>query len=339
MLEPGVYEVSWYERAAAGGFGVRVVSPALGPVATLSAATVVPATADRWVRNSTNVMGLPPASEWQRVRARITVADGLPSEEPYFISFYLATGADYPPTPGVTAIQASFAGPQLEVVNATDTFPTAYFPTNDVGEAPVGLCADDTGGALRSQFVRRCYPVCATGIGCAEGTETNICYWEADFEITLDAIERGNLFASGGFAVGNFNYRVDTLAVNLVGTNLRDCSRVTDAAGCYSNGNIPYSILHDGGFEVRNHLGEEHRVSIFPGRIVSARALAAERYLTNPLSSADRSLLTDYARTEFRGRPINGRYRIRIHETPGLVWENVEDIQVVLNYRYWTRQE
>jgi hypothetical protein len=30
---------------------------------------------------------------------------------------------------------------------------------------------------------------------------------------------------------------------------------------------------------------------------------------------------------------------IRIHGRPEVVWENIEDIQVLLRYDYWTRQD
>ena len=37
------------------------------------------------------------------------------------------------------------------------------------------------------------------------------------------------------------------------------------------------------------------------------------------------------------GRPLSGVYRLRIHDTPTLDWQKLEDIQLVLNYRYWSR--
>lgn len=97
--------------------------------------------------------------------------------------------------------------------------------------------------------------------------------------------------------------------------------------------------MHMGPFGVRNHMGRLYDAPLFTGRIERARALAAERYVTNPISSADRSLIEPYVRTELRGRPLSGTYLLRIWDDPTLAWENVEDIQIVLNYRYWTRQE
>ncbi|NOY91893.1 MAG: hypothetical protein GXP55_11910 [Deltaproteobacteria bacterium] len=76
-----------------------------------------------------------------------------------------------------------------------------------------------------------------------------------------------------------------------------------------------------------------------PGVILRARALNAERVLTNPLSSADRGLVAPYERTEFWGRPLRGTYTLRIHGRPEVQWSNLEDVQILLDYRYWTRQE
>jgi hypothetical protein len=39
---------------------------------------------------------------------------------------------------------------------------------------------------------------------------------------------------------------------------------------------------------------------------------------------------------EFRGRPLDGGYRLRIWDSPGLMWNRLEDVQIILNYRYWS---
>jgi hypothetical protein len=58
---------------------------------------------------------------------------------------------------------------------------------------------------------------------------------------------------------------------------------------------------------------------------------------TNALTSSQRTLLEDYWKDELRGRPLPGLYTLRIWEVPGLQWRNLEDIQLILEYRYWTR--
>ena len=90
---------------------------------------------------------------------------------------------------------------------------------------------------------------------------------------------------------------------------------------------------------MRNHVGEEYHAPLFVGRIEQAKALAAERAITNPISSADRALLGDYLRTELRGRPLDGTWRLRIYDADGFDFSRVEDVQLVLFYKYWTRFE
>jgi hypothetical protein len=75
---------------------------------------------------------------------------------------------------------------------------------------------------------------------------------------------------------------------------------------------------------------------VFDGSIEHARGLALERYITNPISSTDRELLKDYMRAEFAGRPLDGNFTVRVWEEPGVDLEAIEDVQLVLNYRYWT---
>ena len=38
-----------------------------------------------------------------------------------------------------------------------------------------------------------------------------------------------------------------------------------------------------------------------------------------------------------RGRPLAGNYRMRIWDEAGIRFDRVEDVQIVMGYRYWTR--
>ena len=136
---------------------------------------------------------------------------------------------------------------------------------------------------------------------------------------------------------GNYNYRADALSLNFVGTNVRDCAGSPFPSGCYGSGFVNYSIEHLGPYPVSNHQGERYEPPLFTGLIESARGLSAERYLTNPLSSADRALIEPYSRGEFRGRPLTGTYVIRIWDDGVVNFDHIEDIQILLDYRYWTR--
>ena len=68
------------------------------------------------------------------------------------------------------------------------------------------------------------------------------------------------------------------------------------------------------------------------------KALAAEQYLTMPLSSDDQGLITQpgIEHQEFGGRPLDGAYTLRIWDSPDLNWNALQDIQIVFNYEYWS---
>ncbi len=42
-------------------------------------------------------------------------------------------------------------------------------------------------------------------------------------------------------------------------------------------------------------------------------------------------------RTEFQGRPLDGNYALRVWDEEGVSFDAMEDAQIVLRYRYWTR--
>ena len=198
------------------------------------------------------------------------------------------------------------------------------------------LCEDTDGSAFRSRWRRKCERTCVAG-GAACSSMVTRCFWETDFALDIARDDSRWLTSGAGYARGNYNYRTEAVAVNFVGTALRDCEGVASGSVCYANGSIPYSIYHDAGFQVRNHVGNIYSAPLNPGRIETARGLAAERYITNPTSGADSALLSGYMRREMQGRPIAGNYRIRVWDEPGVMFDRIEDVQLIIDYRYWTR--
>jgi hypothetical protein len=221
------------------------------------------------------------------------------------------------------------------------TIPTAFELTNSLAQVSLEACEDTDGTAFRdTRWGRReCVLLCNSGFSgdCARDQQREYCYREASFHLSQDQIETGSVLSQSGFALGNFNYRIETLALNFVGTDVRNCENSDLPTTCYAAGFVPYSVVHRGPYFVRNHDGGDFEVPLFIGNIEHARGLATERYITNPISDSDRSLLADYTRAEFQGRPLDGHFAIRVWEDDGFDFNAIQDVQVVLNYRYWTR--
>jgi hypothetical protein len=219
--------------------------------------------------------------------------------------------------------------------------PVPFTETTGAGMRMLPVCEDTDGTNFRREAWRRnCQYLCGNGLSdsCSPEDSSAHCYWETEFFVSPKAIDRGDIFSSSGFARGNFNYRLDSIALNFVGSAARVCTDPLLPSTCYNAGWIPYSLEHRGPYTVLNNFGDYYDAPLFTGRIEHARGLAVERYITNPISSADQSLISQYTTTQFRGRPLTGWYVLRVWDEPGVNFEGIEDVQVVLNYRYWTRQ-
>ena len=123
-----------------------------------------------------------------------------------------------------------------------------------------------------------------------------------------------------------------------MGTGVLDCDGANP--GCFSNGFVEYDLVHTAyNTALRDYGGEPRCFNFGEAEIKHGKALATERYLGIPMSSEDESLIggEDFTKGAFHGRPLTGMYTLRIYESPQMRWENVEDIQLVLNYRYWSR--
>ncbi|MFT3925551.1 MAG: hypothetical protein QM778_23630 [Myxococcales bacterium] len=237
----------------------------------------------------------------------------------------------------------TLAAMQLELMQSDESaYPRTYFATGAALETE-GSADDLPSQKFRDRWHRGCEYYCPPGTGkdcAANGNISKLpqrCFWETDFGMPLEEIEKGTLIPQAGFARGNFNYRFDEVGVNLVGTGVKDCSSSTTPSACYGGSFLQYSLNQSGPYRVRTYDGTAVNAPLFPGQIQQAKALLAERYLTNPLSSADRNLMSDYWRSELRGRPMDGAFKLRIYDADGLDWNRLEDVQLVMHYRYWTR--
>jgi hypothetical protein len=316
-LEPGRYRFSWF------------TPDAMGSAATLGG----------FIRNQ--------AGKLARITAGFRNATANRWARQYFL-VDISTAGDYEvgfdKPADTTATSFNIGAPMLERIDViagqtSSAEPKMFSNTTDVRTSILAVCPDADGSVFRDKkWDRGCTYLCPDGYSSDCRDQSRLaCYWETSLHVSQRAIEAGQQFKHSGFARGNFNYRVDSLGLNFVGTALRACddSEVPDA--CYGSGFIPFSIIHAGPYFIRNHEGRDYEAKLFTGLIEHARGLATERYITNPMSDSDRSLMTPYLREELQGRPLDGDYVLRVWDEEGVDFDRIEDVQLVLNYRYWTR--
>jgi hypothetical protein len=246
-----------------------------------------------------------------------------------------------PAWPGlyVAAAQVEKVGQQVSGQPATAA---PWVRTDESRDVIWPLCHELKGPAFRKRFTRRCMYVCADGIkeDCpvweSKG-QLSRCFYEAHFPVTLSEIEAGKLIPSGQIAIGNFNFRHNLAGINAIGTGLASCDG--KPSSCYYNGFLEYTLVHSGNTQIRNYTGWNMAAKLDRAFVEHGKMLAAERIITNPPSSTDLSLLEPYMKHELKGRPMQGVYTLRVWDKPGLRWEQLEDLQLVWKYHYWTRFE
>ncbi len=327
LLQPGLYRLSWYARPPAD----------LTDDPNTSAVDALDAEGVPYPRLDNDVAVHCVEEQWHRYWFIFEVEDA----ETVRIAIQ--------PIPGATTAHArDIAALMLEDVSrlapdvSLEDEPKEFVNTHDTLVQSLEVCEDTDGVAFRNQGWRyKCAKLCADSFAsdCVGAAASKYCYWETSFHISQHDTEANNTFVASGFARGNFNYRVESVGLNFVGSNTRDCESSDTPSACYAGAFIPYTLTHHGPYTVRNHFGEDYDVPLFTGRIEHARGLAAERYLTNPLSGADSELMSGYVRSEFQGRPLAGTFALKVWDEPGVNFGAIQDVQVLLNYRYWTRSQ
>ena len=318
-LVPGRYRLSWHTRQPTGGLDGAGLASLSGPSVTASGA-----------EGAVDVDPDPGATlRWHRRWQLFEVSESG--------TYAVLIGPS-----GSAGGAVDLAAVMLEnVPGAIDTdTPATFANTGDTLTRMLPTCADTDGGVFRATKWRRgCVQLCADGFAasCDDAAAQTYCYRETLVSFSQADIDSGRIFGASGIAKGNFNYRIERIGVNFTGTGLRSCENASSPQSCAGSGYWTYSLQHGGPYHVRNYTGQDVPVQLFTGNIEHARGLAAERYLTNPIGSADSELMETYMRREFQGRPLDGTFVLRVWEEPGLNFDALEDVQLALEYRYWTR--
>ena len=232
----------------------------------------------------------------------------------------------FPSANGSKLGSLAIANMQLEIRDNGDE-PGAYVGTGSSRQYVSSECTNRSATDFQKAFVRGC-------------DSKNVCYYELRQPVRIDtkALNENSSSLSGKIAADNFNFRHISLALNVVGTGVIDCS-ANPSASCYGSGYVEYSLDHTAfSTGVIGYTGQQQFFNFGSASINHGKALAAERYITVPVSAADLGLITEdgVGKVEFSGRPLDGAYRLRIYDSPSLVWNRVEDVQFVLKYRYWS---
>lgn len=157
-------------------------------------------------------------------------------------------------------------------------------------------------------------------------------YARADFGLD-DSLA---MFMGEDLSAGTFNFRTRRIAANMVGTDLIDCTGLSQ--DCRNDLSVNYTIRQSGEVTLENYEGALSTWAMEPGVINHARALASERVITSPISRADQAQLGSFYRSEWWGRPLPGFYSVYLYDRVGFDWRELEDVQILLEYDYWTRQ-
>jgi hypothetical protein len=318
QLAPGSYVLSWWDQARNSDGTILYAGngTAVPYVAGVSAASTGAVVANF---NQAPFTPQPPSDAGAATRwsGRNTLPFTVTTAGVYEITFAASTFAS--PTGGSVAI----ADVQLEL--SPNGQPSDYVATTDTTMVSALNCAMSDGD-LRAGFTHNC-------------DKSGTCWYDLNVPLIIDTTALAGAPVGTKLAQGNYNYRYLNSAVNLVGTNVHSCTNDPNP-NCYGSAFVQYDLQHDA--RQAGILGYDGNARIFDFGIASinhGKALAAERYLTTPLSSNDQALISQpgIQHIEFGGRPLDGTYHLRIWDSPDLNWSALQDIQIIINYEYWSQ--
>lgn len=174
------------------------------------------------------------------------------------------------------------------------------------------------------------------GQACPQDGESPI---KARLVFNLDAWGRTDAYGVQAPPSLRFNARWVRLAVNLVGTGIKDCTKAADPLGCYSSSFIPYNLTQIGPSWVVDYENAWRTLNVPVGQINLGKALAAEQWL-DPISNGwSQPYVQAVQRLEFSERPLDGAYQLELQVAPEVDLDKIERIQILADTSYWVRQQ
>jgi hypothetical protein len=161
---------------------------------------------------------------------------------------------------------------------------------------------------------------------------------KARLVFSLDAWARANTYGVQAPPSKRYNARWNRLAVNLVGTGIKDCTQAADSLGCYSSSYVPYDLSQVGPSWVVDYEGAWNVLGVKIGRINQAKALTAEQWLNPVTNGWSEPYVQAVERHEFAERPLDGTYLLELDVAPEVLLGQIDRIQVLADTSYWVRQ-
>jgi hypothetical protein len=192
-----------------------------------------------------------------------------------------------------------------------------------VGRVPV--TTTDTKPPVAKSFAQLC-------VGGVKPTRARI-----DFTLDPWARVEGDL-AQPPFDA-RFNARWQRLAVNLVGTGVRDCALAAKPADCYTQSYLTYDLVHTGPAWATSFEHAWRVLDFGRGVIESAKAITAEEWLDPVSNGWGKPYVEAVARTELTDRPFGGAYELTLDLGPEARPERIDRVQILLQSTYWVKQQ
>jgi hypothetical protein len=155
----------------------------------------------------------------------------------------------------------------------------------------------------------------------------------------LDPWGRYNGSLVNGPFGARYNGRWQELAVNFVGTGVRDCTNALDPIACGTQEYVPYNLRHVGPASVTDFHEQWHILELPVALIEGGKGLAAEIVLDPLRDGWNTSYVSPIARTELELRPLGGAYELEFEVTPEIILERIERVQLLVGSSSWVKQQ
>jgi hypothetical protein len=161
----------------------------------------------------------------------------------------------------------------------------------------------------------------------------------ARYDFSMDPWARRNNSIGNEPLDQRHNVQWRRLAVNLVGTGIRDCELAGEPLECYSEAFLRFSLAHAGPSWTTNHAQQWRAFDLPTAFIEDGKALATEEWIDPVANSWNLAFVSNVTRGEFAGRPVDGAYELTLELTPDVRIDRIEHVQLLVETAYWVRQQ